>query len=96
MDQTQAVAFCDYAIGDRIVWDRDTGEEAYTPNAPKLQAFVAAHLGDMMPRYRYCENLHPANRALIHNAYWAPRAKVFADLLREVADAIDPPQTEKS
>lgn len=96
MDETQAAAFCEYAIGLRIIFDRDTGDKTYTPHAPRLQEFVAARLGDLMPRSRHCEYLHPANRTLIHNTYWAPRAQAFADLLREVADAIDPPKTEKS
>ena len=93
MDKTQAVAFCEYAIGMRVVGGSDTGEEVTTPHAPELRAFVTARLGDLMPRY--CVYLHPTNRGRYQDAEWAPQAKAFADLLREVADAIDPPQTEQ-
>ena len=89
MDKTQAVAFCDYAIGERHIGGRDPGDEITTPHAPELKAFVMARLGNLTPIYgRY---LHPANREPHHDAEYAPQAKAFADLLREVADAIDPP-----
>ena len=94
MDQTQAVAFCDYAIGDRNIGGREAGDEITTPHAPELKAFVTARLGNLTPIY--CRYLHPANRGPHQQAEYAPRAKAFADLLREVADAIDPPQMEKS
>ena len=93
MDKAHAVAFCEYAIGKRFVGGRDTGEEV-TPHAPALRAFVTARLGDLMPEFGYY--LHPANRGRRQHAEFAPQAKAFADLLREVADSIDPPETEKS
>ena len=89
MDERQTIAFCDYAIGERVVGGRDPGDEITTPHAPELKAFVVARLGDLTPHY--CHYLHPANRGSHQHAEWAPRSKAFADLLREVADGIDPP-----
>lgn len=88
MDKKAILAFCNYAIGDRIVGGRDPGDEITTPHSPELHAFVSACLGDFMPPYTHY--LVPTNRGCHQDAEWQPRSKAFAALLREVADGIDP------
>jgi hypothetical protein len=86
MDNTQLIAFCNYAFGNRTVGTAD-GESVETPHSPELRAFLVARLGDNTPNYGYW---------LVHrqsDMKVAQQAKAFADLLREVADGIFPATT---
>jgi hypothetical protein len=88
MDDTQVRAFIDYMVGDRTVGSADN-EEVGTPHSPELRAFVVARLGDLTPAHGYY--MLPARRSNLRSKETA-QAKALAGLLREVADAIDPPE----
>jgi hypothetical protein len=87
MDRSQLYAFVNYAIGDRDIGTAD-GETITTPHSPELRAFVVARLGDAMPPY--ASAIVPYRGGLQMGPKFAEQAKAFADLLREVADGIDP------
>jgi hypothetical protein len=89
MDQNQLIAFCDYAIGDRIVGGNDPGDPVGTPHSPEVRAFVIARIGAIGNSGYQLVTLR-TNKAYPHVA---EQARAFAALLREVADGIDPPET---
>lgn len=91
MDKTQLKAFYDYMIGGRPVGGA-ADEPVETPHSPELRAFVIGRVGDAVPPYAHF--LIPANRGSAQHAEWAPKSKAIANLLREVADGIDPPENE--
>jgi hypothetical protein len=89
MDDTQIQACLDYMIGERMLGGAVAGDEITTPHSPELRAFMVARLGDQMPRSGYSLvrlREHPGYRDGVN-----AQAKALAALLREVADAIDPP-----
>jgi hypothetical protein len=85
MDKTLLTAFCDYAIGDRLVGGA-VNDPAGTPHSPELRALIVGMLGDNMP----LSAIGIVECRSISDVY-ARQAKAFATLLREVADGLDPP-----
>lgn len=78
--------FLRYAIGHREVGVAD-GESVDVPVAPELRAFLDGCMTDGCPTYPY--RVLPTSK----HHYEPHRAKQLAEILRAVADHIDPPQT---
>ena len=87
MDQAQLIAFCDYAIGDRVVGGHDASDPVGTPHSPELRAFVVGKIGALTNSGYQLATLRDT-KAWPHIT---EQANAFAALLREVADGIDPP-----
>ena len=89
MDRTQLSAFLDYAIGERVI-DSADGEDIITPHSPEIRGFIVARLGDKMPIRAW--EIVPTNSPLPLAA--KEKAQAFAQLLRKIADGIDPPTAQ--
>jgi hypothetical protein len=87
MDKVQARAFVDYMVGDRSLGGTEH-EYFGTPHSPELRAFIVGQIGEKTP-----PNGYSAVECLTNPAM-AVQAKALANLLREIADILDPAAQE--